>query len=63
MGLERDTLMSLKNSNIVDEYTIIIVEEALDTELGYVNSLGFNIYRTKNYKTNKHVFLCLKEKC
>lgn len=62
MGMERDTLISLKNSGIVDEYTIIIVEEALDTDLSYVGSLGFNIYRTKNYKTNKHIFLsCERE--
>lgn len=57
MGTERNALISLKNSGIVDEYTIIIVEEALDTDLSYVNGLGFNIYRTKNYKTNKHVFI------
>lgn len=56
-GCERDTLIALKNSGIVDEYTTIIVEEALNTDFSYVDSLGFNIYRTKNYKTNKHVFI------
>lgn len=57
---EMDVLTSLKNSSIIDNKTIIIIEEALDADLSYIDSIGFKIYREKNYKTNKHVFLTLE---
>lgn len=55
-GQERDVLVALKNGDIIDKYTIIIIEEALDTDLSYVSELGYEIYKEKRYKTNKHVF-------
>ena len=60
-GMERDVLASLKNSDIIDSYTIIIIEEALDTDLSYINDFGYEIYKIKNYKTNKHLFIRLSE--
>lgn len=57
---ERDVLAALRNSDIIDEYTIIIVEEKLDADLDYADECGFVIYRVKKYKTNKHLFLRLK---
>ena len=57
---ERDVLAALRNSDIIDEYTIIIVEEKLDADLDYADEYGFDIYRVKKYKTNKHLFLRLK---
>ena len=57
---ERDVLAALRNSDIIDEYTIIIVEEKLDADLDYADECGFYIYRLKKYKTNKHLFLRLK---
>ena len=57
---ERDVLAALRNSDIIDEYTIIIVEEKLDADLDYADECGFDIYRVKKYKTNKHLFLRLK---
>lgn len=57
---ERDVLAALRNSDIIDEYTIIIVEEKLDADLDYDDECGFDIYRVKKYKTNKHLFLRLK---
>lgn len=57
---ERDVLAALRNSDIIDEYTIIIVEEKLDADLDYADECGFDIYLVKKYKTNKHLFLRLK---
>jgi len=57
---EFETLKALKASNIIDEYSIIIIEEKLDTNLDYAEELGFELVRAKTYKTNKHVFFKLK---
>lgn len=55
--LEKQALMVLKDSCIIDEYTTIIIEASLETEFDYVEELGFCIDKIKNYKTNKHIFL------
>ena len=55
--LERQVLEYLKDSTVVDENTLIIVEADLHTDLSYVESLGYRQLRSKEYKTNKHVFL------
>ena len=57
---ERDVLAALRNSDIIDEDTIIIVEEKLDDDLDSADECVFDIYRVKKYKTNKHLFLRLK---
>ncbi len=59
--LELDVLRYLKDSKLIDEYTIIVVETALETELCEAEELGFHIYRVKDYKTNRHFFLQRKE--
>ncbi len=56
-GEDARVLRALAAQTYVDEETLIIVEEALKTDLSYVESLGFTIQREKEYKTNKHVFL------
>lgn len=55
--LELDVLRYLKDSALIDEYSVIVVETALDTELAEAEELGFHIYRVKDYKTNRHFFL------
>ena len=55
--LERQVLEHLKDSTVVDEKTLIIVEADLQTDFSYVESLGYRQLRSKEYKTNKHVFL------
>lgn len=57
MGYERQALEALKGSDIMDEYTLIVIEASLDTDFSYLDSLGYTIVRQKNYKNNKHVFL------
>ena len=47
----------LRDSTVVDENTLIIVEADLHTDFAYLESLGYRQLRSKEYKTNKHVFL------
>ena len=54
---EKNVLEQLKKSVIINNDTIIIVEASLDTNFDYLDSLGFTVYREKQYKTNKHLFL------
>lgn len=56
--LERQVLTYLKDSTVIDENTLIIVEADIDTDFGYLEELGYRQLRSKEYKTNKHVFIC-----
>lgn len=55
--LEADVLRHLADKSYVTEDTMIIIEAKLDTNFDYVNDLGYEIVRNKEYKTNKHVFV------
>lgn len=57
MNHEQEVLRSLSSSDIIDEYSTIIVEASLNTDFSYTEELGFEIIKEKNYKTNKHVFI------
>ena len=57
MGLEKQVLEYLTDSSVADENTLIIVEADLNTDFAYVESYGYRLLRSKEYKTNKHVFL------
>jgi 16S rRNA (guanine966-N2)-methyltransferase len=60
-GADREVLAALSASKLVDEYSTIIVEEALDTDFSYVGEIsGLYIKKEKKYKTNKHVFIGVK---
>lgn len=54
--LEKNVLQALQNSNIIDEYSLIIIEASLDTEFNYLSDFGFELIKEKRYKTNKHIF-------
>lgn len=57
-GLEHLVLSALKESDIITEDTILIVETSLDTDLSELEMDGaFAITKEKRYKTNRHVFL------
>lgn len=56
-NLEKMVLEYLKNSNLVDEDTLIIFEASLDTDVSDVEGKGYTIHKIKKYKTNMHVFL------
>ncbi len=55
--LEREVLEYLKSSSLLKEDTLVITEASLQTDLSYVNELGFKILKEKCYKTNKHIFI------
>ena len=39
------------------DHTLIITEADLHTDFSYVTDLGYELARSKEYKTNKHIFL------
>ena len=55
--LEKQVLAYLKNSDLLSEDALIIVEASLETEFDYAEEFGFSIIKEKIYKTNKHIFL------
>ena len=59
--LEKDVLMLLSKSTLVDEDTVIIVEASLKTGFEYLEELGFTLDKCKKYKTNLHAFISRKE--
>ena len=52
----------LKDSSILKEDTLIIVEASLDTSFDYLSELGFTLKKLKTYKTNVHAFITKAEK-
>ncbi|MDD5833134.1 MAG: 16S rRNA (guanine(966)-N(2))-methyltransferase RsmD [Clostridiales bacterium] len=56
-GAEIPVLRALSGMEGVGENCIIIIEESLRCDMGFVRELGFEIYRTKEYKNQKHIFL------
>ena len=62
-GEERRVLeyLARRNPSFVDDDTLILVEAAKKTDFSYVPSLGMEVYRTKEYKTNMHVFIRMQE--
>lgn len=60
-GLEKDVLSQLKNLELLSDDAVVIIEEQVDKDFGYVNDMGYEVTREKCYKTNKHVFLTLAQ--
>ena len=59
-GLEERALTSIAGSCLVSDNTLIVVEASMETEFGYLERLGFEIMKNKEYKTNKHLFIKAK---
>ena len=59
-GLEEETLACLAASGIIDEDTIVIIEADKHNDLPFIDQSAFEITREKDYKSNKHYFLRLK---
>lgn len=60
-GSEKEVLSVLIESRLLAEDGVIIVEASKETDMDYVEELGFHLIKTKEYKTNKHVFLSIEE--
>ena len=59
--LEKRVLQQLSGSCLVNEDTLIVVEASAQTSFSYVEELGFEVFREKNYKNNRHVFIQTQE--
>ena len=59
--LEKNVLLMLKNTSIVDDSTTIIIEASLETNFSYLDEYGYRLIKEKIYKTNKHVFIRKQE--
>lgn len=60
-GLEREALEILSTKSFANPDFKIVVEAKLEEDFSFIDDTKFMIYKTKNYKTNKHVFLCGRE--
>ncbi|MFA9463731.1 MAG: 16S rRNA (guanine(966)-N(2))-methyltransferase RsmD [Velocimicrobium sp.] len=57
LDFEKKVLEYLVASTILRKDTLIIFEASLQTEISFVEALGYEIYKIKEYKTNQHIFL------
>ena len=57
--LEKDMLTVLKDSSILKENALIVVEASLDTKFDYLDELGYKLLKYKKYKTNAHAFITM----
>lgn len=55
--LEREVLEELTETDLADEYTLIVVEASLQTQFDYLQDLGYRMKKYKKYKTNAHIFI------
>lgn len=60
-GLDRRTLAVLKELPWVTENTLIVIETSLQSDLSWLEELGFSLEKEKRYKTNCHLFCRKKE--
>ncbi len=56
-GLEMQVLSYLSSSKLAGDDTLVIIEASNDTGLDELEESGFTICFTKDYKTNRHIFM------
>ena len=54
---ERLVLDYLSHSPMVTEDTLIVIEASRETDFGWLEESGWHMIKSKEYKTNKHVFV------
>lgn len=59
LGDEPNVMKALKTSNVINEDTIVIIEAKIERDFSDIEALGFEMYKEKRYKTNKHCFFRL----
>lgn len=50
-------LKTLLKTKICDENTMIIIEMDIKDDIAEIEKIGYTIYKNKEYKTNKHIFV------
>ncbi len=53
---ERLVLDYLAHSPMITEDTLIVMEASKETDFGWLKASGYHLIKSKEYKTNKHVF-------
>lgn len=61
-GYELQVLNYLSKSTLAGEDTLVVIEASNETSLDEIESSGFSILKTKDYRTNRHIFTMKKEK-
>lgn len=56
-GVVMQVMAQLAGSALCGEKTLVIFEEALETDISFAEKCGFSVIKEKCYKTNKHVFV------
>ena len=56
-GMEKAMLEILAEGHVLHEDTLVVIEAALETDFSYLDDLGYELVKNKEYKTNKHVFV------
>ncbi len=56
--IEKEVLKELSQKSYIDEYTTIIVEASIETNMDYLEEFGYKLIKKKEYKTNYHAFIC-----
>jgi len=57
LGLEDRVLEALIRSPLINAGSLIIIEMKADADIAHFEEIGYKIIRSKEYKTNKHIFL------
>lgn len=58
---EKRVLEFLADSSMIDEESLIVTEASIHTDFSYLDGLGFELMRKKEYKTNLHAFIVKKQ--
>lgn len=61
LDIEFAIMQILRDSSIMKEDSLIIIETLKEKDLSEIENLGFSMIKEKNYKSNKHVFFLPKE--
>ncbi|MCR5109210.1 MAG: 16S rRNA (guanine(966)-N(2))-methyltransferase RsmD [Lachnospiraceae bacterium] len=56
-GTEKEVIKYLDTSGLLRDDGIIIAESSSDTDYDFLSGTGFEAFKVKEYKNNKHVFM------
>ena len=60
-GFEQKIARLLADSAIVRPGGLVIIESSIETKPDYVDKDYYDIWKIKEYKTNQHIFLRVRE--
>jgi len=57
LHLEKDVISLLDECDLLGDDTIVIIECDFEADLSFLEDLDLEIFKTKDYKNNRHVFI------